>query len=687
MNLSVREGVKASLMGRGLVVLSSCIRQLNIRTFLSSIISLRVALLCIFVSLCGEGDAAEADTLHRSRMAAKDRIAFRINVVDWALMSPNFAFDYDIKNTPYEKVSLGLSSKWNWNSKHNFVPSYVYNIFDLRADMRYYWRQQSWIEEHGEQWQKRWIDSQLRFWDRWLTRLRLFRTVDNPRDWLSFYAGPYLSYTSYSMKLSELGRQGNAVGLGATFGVAIPFYGYADGSALDLEFGASVGWHLTHYDRYMTNVESNCYSYVDSRPFHLVYYPIISDLRVALVYRFNSIQNQHKEIDETLHARHKNMYERDTIQNDIYAYNNKISELKYKVDQENKRIREQLKLMAPSDSLYRPVYLNPIVLQRPIPSRFVKDDRDTVPRRENVNTLEDIQDAVIQQVRKDIDSVPGISRSTIDQIFVQRYRFISDDASIKSINRAGLIKDIYVALNNEIANNNKMNTEGSVTVLENYTEEALRIVFLQKREEVNYSIAVGRSALSRNDRIDWENRFKRMGLESDSQRRLRAAAIADSLKSLADSVQNAKLHVDSTLQATPDTTSQALPDSTMKVAADSVMRQAVDSVMPQTTDSVRQAVADTTLNKVAAPVLEEQSNGAATATQETLATPEENTGNAPSAGAGAGSRGVAAPGYVGAESTVGVPMYSSGMVASPLVPQYASAYLFTNTKGTSHEWK
>ena len=482
------------------------------------------ALFLMLVVLAASSGKAKAELLFEDSLSVRERFALRTNVVDWVVMLPNFAVDYDIVNTPYEKISVGMGVKYNWNSRHNYVPNNVYNIFDVRTDLRYYWRQQPYIEENGHRWQKDWVESRTKWWDRWFTRLRLFRTVENPREWISYYVGPYLSYTSYSLKLGEIGRQGNAFGFGATGGIALPLYGYPNGNALDLELGASVGWHVAGHVFYTADVEGNCYAYAGSRPAYFVYFPLITDLRLGLVYRFTSIQYQHTEVDEILHARHKNMYERDLFHNEIDAYNLKVAAQKREIDQLNSKIRDERKRMVGVDSLWQLELLQPIVLQMRIPQKFIKNESDTIARDVVVNAIDDIVDPIIKQMRKEIDTIPGISRATIDQTFVNRYKFISEAANVTSINRATVIKSIYEGLNEEIRNTNKQLSESSLPVTDSYSERILRYDHSPEYEDVNYNIAVSRSTLSKNDRIIWENHFKRLSLEEQQARSAKAAA-------------------------------------------------------------------------------------------------------------------------------------------------------------------
>ena len=133
----------------------------------------------------------------------KDRIAIRTNVVDWVLTTPNVAFDYDVVSTPYKKNSIGVGLKYNWNTSHTYIPKQVYNLFDLRLDYRFYWRQQPYDErdEWGD-WEREWLNTS-KGWDKIRARISCFRASENPKPDMSFFLGPYLSFSSFSIKLNS----------------------------------------------------------------------------------------------------------------------------------------------------------------------------------------------------------------------------------------------------------------------------------------------------------------------------------------------------------------------------------------------------------------------------------------------------------------------------------------------------
>ena len=69
-----------------------------------------------------------------------DRWAFRTNAFEWLLTIPNFGVEFDLVNSPYNKYSLGLTAKYNWNTTHMYAPPTVFNLLDVRPEFRYYFR-------------------------------------------------------------------------------------------------------------------------------------------------------------------------------------------------------------------------------------------------------------------------------------------------------------------------------------------------------------------------------------------------------------------------------------------------------------------------------------------------------------------------------------------------------------------
>lgn len=212
----------------------------------------------------------------------KDRLAFKTNAVDWLLTIPNLGVELDLNNSIYNKLTLNLSGRWNWNTSHNYKPSAVFNLWEIRPEVRMYWKTDYWKEER-----------QPNFKERLFSRSRL-----NPRNWRRYYLGAYLSAANFSFKLSGDGLQGTSYGLGVSGGFGIPLYSYR-GHYIDLELGGSLGFAVAKTERYRVDDDNNCYVPVagSAKKMHFVPYPMPTDVRVAFVYRFTSIKDKYAKID------------------------------------------------------------------------------------------------------------------------------------------------------------------------------------------------------------------------------------------------------------------------------------------------------------------------------------------------------------------------------------------------------
>ena len=493
-------------------------------------------------------------------LSFKDRIAIRTNVVDWVLTSPNIAFDYDIVSTPYDKRSVGFGLKYNWNTTHTFVPSRVYNLLDARFDYRFYWRQQPYDNRdnfYGD-WEREWINSSKGF-DKLLARANCFRSVEKPKPHISLFVGPYVSVSSFSIKLSAaddaLGRQGIAFGAGLTGGIALPLYGYENGSALDLEFGGSVGWHFASYNLYAVDIENNEYSKEGHRN-RFVYFPLVTDARVSLVYRFRSISKQHTEIDYDLIDRRyvTRLIELDADKVDVY--NDSIGMLKDELDKRNEEIalyKQTVESQPGFNKAYTLEYLTPYKYMMSAPQKYTRDNKDTLPKI-HIDSIEQIVDPIMLSVREEIDSIPHVLSSQIDKEFVNQYNNISD-ADGKKVNRTNLIREIYTRLNTYIEDNNAKLVPGTFST-DVHTEKLNKYnVKMQSRSvvEVTYKDSVRTVVMSENEKVEWLNNIKKQAW-TDMQKRMQGiysgreedlVAASDSM--LLDSMQVDSLMADSLL--------------------------------------------------------------------------------------------------------------------------------------------
>lgn len=128
--------------------------------------------------------------------------AFKTNIVEWSVAIPNVSVFTDLSAKPWNRSVIGISLKYKWKTTEKYEPSFLFNLFEIRPEYRYYLK--------------------------------------------NLYLGGYAAYDSYAARLPawEGARQGTAWGIGASAGWEFPLYTYKRG-ALDLDLGASVGAHLT----------------------------------------------------------------------------------------------------------------------------------------------------------------------------------------------------------------------------------------------------------------------------------------------------------------------------------------------------------------------------------------------------------------------------------------------------------
>lgn len=524
----------------------------------------------------------------------KDRIAIKTNVVDWLLVAPNIAFDYDLVNTPYDKKSIGVGVKYNWNTTHTYIPKRVYNFFDLRFDYRFHWRPQPYDDrEETSDWERTWLKTSKGF-DKLKARMNCFRGAENPKSHISIFVGPYASFSTFSIKLGaddkSLGRQGLAAGAGLTAGVALPLYGYEDGTAVDLEFGGSLGWHFAAYDLYTADVDNNCYL-EQGHENKFVYYPFVSDLRVSLVYRFRSIRKQHTEVDYDLLDRRFVNYQMMLDRDETEKYNATIKSDKYALDGKNRAIRDYKmteEAVAGFDSTFCLEYLQPYVLMQDAPKGFTRYNKDTVAKV-HIDSIGQITDPLLLDLRAYIDSIPGIKGSDIDYLFVKKYNELSDDDSKEKVNRTALIRNIYSELNEYYIKPSNAKLVAGHTVMKEYSEKVQKHNSKTQRREITdivYVDSVREAVMTDNERIEWMNAFKKKAWEAKKQRMAgnyigrRSLPAADTLAVQMDSVKMDSLAI--------SLDSLAIDSMAMdSLTADSLRRVVLDSVM---VDSMQKSI-------------------------------------------------------------------------------------------------
>lgn len=203
----------------------------------------------------------------------KHRLAFRTNVIDWAAMLPNVAVEFDLapkllSNNPW---TVGVSAKGNWTTPSVLPNDFFYDITTVRLEFKHYNRTKNFPQGTEKTWLKR-----ILTWYK-----------EKPSLTRTWFIGPYADFTKYNLKFSSTGHKGIAFGGGVTFGYGRSLYKFKHG-VLDLEASASLGLLYTQYDSYTLSRERNSYEYKEKDIAKFVPYPVISDIRLGFVYRFNS---------------------------------------------------------------------------------------------------------------------------------------------------------------------------------------------------------------------------------------------------------------------------------------------------------------------------------------------------------------------------------------------------------------
>ena len=256
------------------------------------------ALLCILLLalVCAKTQAQTSrNSVKEEDAPAKplfiDRWAFKTNAFEWLLTIPNFGVEFDLVNSPYNQMTVGLTAKYNWNTYHKLQPPVVFNLLDVRPEFRYYYRTTerkaaNSSDEKTKMSAKEWFDTKIFTTER-----------KNARPWRAQYIGAYINYASYTFKLSETGIQGHVIGLGASAGYDIPMYQYKSG-AIDVELGFSVGLQMATKEKFKHNADTYKYFQVTEgvKPgFHITPFPVVSELRLAFVWRHKSIKEKVQE--------------------------------------------------------------------------------------------------------------------------------------------------------------------------------------------------------------------------------------------------------------------------------------------------------------------------------------------------------------------------------------------------------
>ena len=425
--------------------------------------------------------ANDAESVKSDSIEIKDRLGFHTNALGWLLMTPNIGVEYDIVHTDYKKISLLLHGRFNPATEQDMSSRYVYNVAGLKAEMRWYYR----MRQRNE-WEVDMVRSTKGLFNRLVAGKRLLTSRKNPRTYRAYYIGPYVGYDKFTLKYGSIGRQGTMFGAGVSFGYNIPLYIYNNGSGIDFELGASVGAVYLAYDKFGFNDEDHCYIDKGEHEGELFPYPVVSDLRMSLVYRMNPIRNQIKTYDSEILERDKMMYDLRMMYIDNYdniygldefpaGYNGKfavaadvnadsekykralkkykdsiadnhkqiIAKLNREVKIKNDRIKEinrQIAEVAGDDSLYILDELRPAYNYIQMPNKLLSYGSDIMLSNDSATTIDDLDVKYLSELVSKypyIQTETGVSESVEHRILGEheslRQKLLNDNDTVSGI--------------------------------------------------------------------------------------------------------------------------------------------------------------------------------------------------------------------------------------------------------------
>lgn len=231
--------------------------------------------LCVLLLLPLTMRAQVMDTGHKvDTLSTTERLSFRSNAVDWLLLVPNVGIEYDIFSTNWNRWSVGLNLRYNWETSHTYKPGLVYNVAEARLEVRNYYRIRVF--------DGKFIEPKKHKWERVVSP----RRAESKHPTTTYYRGAFIAYNNYSLKLGTEGKQGNAIIAGGMWGMIKPLYEFNNGNSLDLEFATSAGVAYAKYDTYTHDRLDDCYPVKSTGKTAVL--PVINELRVGFVYRFGS---------------------------------------------------------------------------------------------------------------------------------------------------------------------------------------------------------------------------------------------------------------------------------------------------------------------------------------------------------------------------------------------------------------
>ena len=64
--------------------------------------------------------------------------AFKTNLLEWSVAVPNVSVFTDLSAKPWNRSAAGITIKYKWKTVEAYEPSFVFNLFEIRPEYRYY---------------------------------------------------------------------------------------------------------------------------------------------------------------------------------------------------------------------------------------------------------------------------------------------------------------------------------------------------------------------------------------------------------------------------------------------------------------------------------------------------------------------------------------------------------------------
>jgi hypothetical protein len=219
-------------------------------------------------------------------LGIKDRVNIHTNAADWLILIPNLGVEYDVAtNKNYNRWSVLMDVRYKWHTSHTFVPNFVYNIFEIKAGFRNYWRTRL---INGTS-----VKAHKKIWDKAMSQ----RRYAQKHPLTTFYRGLYISYAKFSLcpGKGKLGREGSAIMAGVTYGFQHPLYRFKNGTSIDLDIGIDLGVAFANYHGYYIDKENNRFRQTGKDTgWRFMKFPVVNDIRAGFVYRLGKKQGFQK---------------------------------------------------------------------------------------------------------------------------------------------------------------------------------------------------------------------------------------------------------------------------------------------------------------------------------------------------------------------------------------------------------